>query len=342
MGTPVRLILICVGLLLSLNASAVKVSDLYRVSIAVDDQSVESREAGIQLAFQQLLIKVSGYQKVLANEALVGASKDAQRLMQGYSYQADDVDGQVYLEVWFSKALVLPLMRRAKAPIWGENRPLITTWLAVEQEQQRELVSEQSPEWQARFSRYFSERGLPVVWPINDLEDQTTLPIEQLWWLFPEAIQGASERYQGDTVLAGRLSALPDGSSWQYEGLLFEGDAPIELLFNAETPEAALNLATEKVAQLLADQFAIKPGTVESREGLQIVVSKVDSFARYAALLAYLERLPGVRGVEVAQIDKDRVELFLQLGGDWAKVQRNIQLGHRLNMLQEKEFEWVR
>ena len=77
-GLCVRLFVLCLCLL-SFNAFAVNVSDLYRISVAVDDQSEESRQLGVQWAFQQLLIKVSGYQEVLENPALVEASQNALR-----------------------------------------------------------------------------------------------------------------------------------------------------------------------------------------------------------------------------------------------------------------------
>lgn len=340
--SAVRLLFVIVACVISLNAAAIRVTDLYKVSIAVEDQSQESREQGIQLAFQQLLIKISGYQSVLQNQQLIAASARAQRYVQGYSYQQDEVDEQTYLQVWFSKALILPLMRKAQAPIWGENRPAIINWLALEQEAERLLIAEQLPQWQNRFERNFSERGLPVLWPINDLEDQTSLPMEQLWWLFPEAIRSASARYQADVIMAGRLSLLPEQQGWQYEGLLFSGDGSIDLIFNAETPEGALNLASGKVAEILADQFAIKSIAVDDRAGLRIRVNSVASFSAYAAMLSYLEAIPGVKSVDVAQISEQSVDLYLHLRGDWAKVQRNIELDKRLNPVQEKEFNWVR
>ena len=126
-----RFIILCLCLF-SLNAVAVNVTDLYRVNVAVEDQSEESRKLGVQQAFQQLLIKVSGYPEVLENPTLLDASKNALRYMQGFSYQQDGIDGQTYLQTWFSKALLVPLLRRAHAPIWGENRPLFLTWLAIE------------------------------------------------------------------------------------------------------------------------------------------------------------------------------------------------------------------
>lgn len=360
-GLCVRLFVLCLCLL-SFNAFAVNVSDLYRISVAVDDQSEESRNMGVQWAFQQLLIKVSGYQEVLENPTLVEASQNALRYMQGFSYHQDSVDDQIYLQAWFSKALLIPLMRRAEAPIWGENRPLLLNWLAVESSgtgsgavvfessinaassaadhNGRLLISEQSPEWTTRLGRAFSERGLPVLWPINDLEDQSALSVNQLWWLLSDPIVEASVRYQADAVLAGKLNQSAAGI-WQYDGILLRADQRLSIATEGDTPLAALTNVATKVGRFFADQFAIKSDPMNGRSGIRVVVKKVKNFSDYSKVLAYLQSISGVRLVEVAQVDGDNLQLYLNLEGDWDKVQRIIRLDNKLSSLQEKEFEWA-
>jgi hypothetical protein len=369
-GFCVRFFVLCLCLL-SFNAFAVNVSDLYRISVAVDDQSEASRKLGVQWAFQQLLIKVSGYQEVLENPSLVAASKNAERYMQGFSYHQDSVDDQTYLQAWFSKALLVPLMRRAEAPIWGENRPLLLNWLAVESsvvsagtdaepeasivfesdatsstldnvgiDAGRLLISEQVPEWQTRLGRAFAERGLPILWPINDLEDQTTLPLDQLWWLVSESIEQASVRYQADAVLAGKLNQSAEGI-WQYEGILIRGDQRLAILTEGDSPLAALTNVSTEVGRFFADQFAIKSDPMNGRSGIRVVVKKIKDFSDYSKVIAYLQSISGVRLVEVAQVDRDNLQLYLNLEGDWDKVQRIIRLDNKLSSLQEKEFEWA-
>jgi hypothetical protein len=361
-GLCVRLFVLCLCLL-SFNAFAVNVSDLYRISVAVDDQSEESRQLGVQWAFQQLLIKVSGYQEVLENPALVEASQNALRYLQGFSYHQDSVDDQIYLRAWFSKALIIPLMRRAEAPIWGENRPLLLNWLAVKSSSKgsdavifesnvnaaagsvvdnngRLLISEQSPEWTTRLGRAFSERGLPILWPMNDLEDQSALPLNQLWWLITDPIVKASERYHADAILAGKLNQSTEGI-WQYEGILLRGDKRLSISTEGDTPLSALTNVSTKVGRFFADQFAIKSDPMNGRSGIRVLVKKVKNFSDYSKVIAYLQSISGVRLVEVAQVDGDNLQLYLNLEGDWNKVQRIIRLDNKLSSLQDKEFEWA-
>ena len=346
-----RFIILCLCLF-SLNALAVNVTDLYRVNVPVEDQSEESRKIGVQLAFQQLLIKISGYPEVLENPTLLDASQNALRYMQGFSYQQDGVDGQTYLQTWFSKALLVPLLRRAHAPIWGENRPLLLNWLAVDASDSdsqsatqaldggRLLVSEQASEWKKRLESAFNDRGLPVLWPLDDLEDQSALSLNQLWWLIDDSIVSASARYQTDAILAGKLNQSAEGI-WQYEGVLLQGESRLALSTKGETPLAALTNASSEVGRFFADQFAIKSDPMQGRSGLRIVIKNVNDFSDYSKVITYLQSLSGVRLVEVAQVDRDSLQLYLNLEGDWKKVQRIIQLDNKLSSLQEKEFEWA-
>lgn len=372
-----RFLILCLCLL-SFNAFAVNVSDLYRVSVAVEDQGDANRKLGIQWAFQQLLIKVSGNQKVLTNPTLIEASQNAERYMQGFSYQQDGFDEQIYLQAWFSKALVVPLIKRAQAPIWGENRPLLLNWLAIEPTEsmdigrfdvarlirhaqgladltaeentpvnkarvvrgERLLVSSQNIQLQKRFSRAFSERGLPIVWPMADLEDQDSLPLNQLWWLSTETIRSASKRYEADAVLAGKLNQDSNGL-WQYEGILLHGSEKRSIVAESDSPMGALTLATGDVGQYFASQFAIKSDPMNGRSGIRVLVKKVNSFTDYSKILEYFKNITGVRLVEVAQVDRDNLELYLSLEGSWNKVQRIISLDNKLSVLKEKEFEWT-
>jgi hypothetical protein len=347
----VRVLVLCLCLL-SFNTFAVNVSDLYRISVAVDDQSEESRKLGVQWAFQQLLIKVSGYQEVLENRTLIEASQNALRYMQGFSYHQDDVDDQMYLQAWFSKALLVPLMRRAQVPIWGENRPLLLNWLAIESNTNaaalgsgvgnggRLLISDQSPELKLRLGRAFSERGLPILWPMNDLQDQSALPLNQLWWLISNSIAEASVRYQADAILAGKLNQSVEGI-WQYEGVLMQGDQSFSILREGDSPLSALTNVSTDVGRFFADQFAIKSDPMNGRSGIRILVKKVKDFSDYSKILAYLQSISGVHLVEVAQVDRDNLQLYLSLEGSWDKVQRIIRLDNKLFSLQEKEFEWA-
>lgn len=371
-----RFLIVCL-LFLSFNAAAVTVTDLYQVKVPVDDQQQTSRQLGMRQAFQQVLIKISGHQNVLDNPTLAAASQNAEYYVQSFSYHQDGFDGQTYLETWFSKTLIIPLMKKAHAPIWGENRPLLLNWLMIEvpssssvehpdttalinkinqaaqvgansgnqadliRRGQRQLISGQTLHWQQAFERVFTDFGLPTLWPMVDLEDQNSLPLNKLWWLLSDPIYQASLRYQTDSTLAGKLYQDANGA-WQYDGLLFHAGHKQSITAQGESPVATLTSATASVSYYFAEQFAIKSDPMNGRSGVLIAVKKINDFTDYSQVIAYLKSITGVRLVEVGQVNKDTLQLYLNLEGSWDKVQRIINLDDKLSMLQEKEFEWTR
>jgi hypothetical protein len=81
---------------------------------------------------------------------------------------------------------------------------------------------------------------------------------------------------------------------------------------------------------------------MNGRSGIRVLVKKVKDFSDYSEVLAYFQSIAGVRLVEVAQVDRDNLQLYLSLEGSWDKVQRIIRLDNKLSSLQDKEFEWAR
>lgn len=370
-----RFLIVCL-LFISFNASAVTVNDLYQVKVPVDDQQEISRKLGIRQAFHQVLIKISGHQDVITNPLLATANDNAENYVQGFSYQQDGYDEQVYLQVWFSKTLIIPLMKKAHAPIWGENRPLLLNWLAIEVPQespletasttefinkvsnaaqgasepgnsassilrgQRQLVSEQVLQWQKPFEQVFSDLGLPTLWPLADLEDQSNLSVNQLWWLLSDPINLASQRYQADANLAGKLQQGEEGA-WLYDGILFHAGIKETISVTADSPKEALALAAANISYYFADQFAIKSDPMNGRLGVRVSISDVKNFTAYSQVLTYLKSITGVRLVEVGQVNKENIQLYLTLEGSWDKVQRIINLDDKLTTVKDKEFKWT-
>jgi hypothetical protein len=141
--------------------------------------------------------------------------------------------------------------------------------------------------------------------------------------------------------LAGKLNQSAEGI-WQYEGILFQGEQRLAILSEGDTPLAALTHVSDEVAVFFANQFAIKSDPMNGRSGIRVLVKKVKDFSDYSKVLAYFQSITGVRLVEVAQVDRDNLQLYLSLEGSWDKVQRIIRLDNKLSSLQDKEFEWTR
>lgn len=334
-----RFFILCVCLFNINHACAVIVPDLYQVEVAVADQKDSSRNAGVREAFKKLLIKISGSDAVLNNPLLMSAQNNPEAYLQGYTYHKEASDSQISIQLWFSKELVLPLMKKANATIWGENRPLLLSWLVVEAPN-KTIISKQMAQWQAPFENAFDERGIPLLWPSIDSRDKKSLSVNALWSLSSSRIKTASTRYNSDAVLAGKLFQNSNGT-WKYTGVLTQGLQNKTLSVSGNTSDSVLTALASNVSQYFADQFAIKSNSMNGQLGVRISVKKIKDFTDYSKVLAYLESLTGVDSVEVSQVDNEDLQLYLNLEGSWDKVQKTINLDNKLSTVQEKEFEWM-
>ena len=334
-----RFFILCVCLLNVNNVFAVIVPDLYQVEVAVADQKDSSRNTGVREAFKKLLVKISGSDDVLNNSLLINAQDKPEGYLQGYTYHQDGPDSQAYLQLWFSKELVLPLMKKANATIWGENRPLLLNWLVIESSK-KTIISNKMTQSKASFDNAFDDRGVPLLWPSLDTRDRRNLSVNDLWSLSSSRINTASTRYDSDAILAGKLFKSSNGT-WKYTGVLTQGHQNKTMNVSGSTSNSVLATLASDVSQYFADQFAIKSNSMNGHLGVRISVKKIKDFTDYSQVLAYLESLTGVDSVEVAQVDNEEVQLYLNLEGSWDKVQRIINLDNKLSALQEKEFEWM-
>src|SRR5690606_22276740 len=101
-------------------------------------------------------------------------------------------------------------------------------------------------------------RGVPLILPLQDLEDRLALSARDLWSMDERAVRRASERYQADSVLVGRYSSTSSGiwrSHWQLYHTL--GHPVFDL--EASSLDDLLTSAVNRVADHFAGLYAITP-----------------------------------------------------------------------------------
>lgn len=322
---------------LSVFTQAVVVSDLYEVRVEVADQSESSRTDALNEAIQQVLVKVSGNPETLQNETIQESSSQPNHYVRSYSYNNNPVNNQLELKVQFAQNLIDSLLRQTDQPIWGRSRPLILVWQAVEENNNRFIINPDQATWHYEFERAMNERGVPVIWPSLDLEDQLALPIANLWGLFRDDINNASERYLTDAYMAGRLVKVNDG--WRYTGFFHNAQLPLSLEAQDEDIEVVLRSITNQVANYLAHRYAIQSNTENS--GQHIDVANINGFQQYQDLLNYLQANSAIKNIKVRAINQQQVSLELTLSTGWEQVWDTLALDHRLMATEQPQtYQW--
>lgn len=328
-----RCLLLCLSFA-CLQAQAVVVENLYRAQVDVEDHGRSELQRATREGLAQVLVKVSGTAAVLQMPEIEAALDQAPNLMQRYRYLRPE-EGGLRFQVHFDAQLVNDLLRDAQAPLWTANRPPVLVWMVVSDENgRRPATAEANPEFFQQIEQSLDRRGVPAVFPLNDLEDTVAVSVEGLWALDEGAILRASERYGVANVLAGRIRAMPDGrwlGDWRY---LAGGQSLGTSFYGEEVPEF-----TASVVDFVADRMAGRYAVAGDNKALEVLV-RVDALADFGELrrvLDYFQSIELVNAAWPAYLEGDSVVFRLAAQAEPDQLARIIQLNRRLQPLDAPE-----
>jgi hypothetical protein len=335
------------GLLLILaclpaSSFGARVSGLYDAEVKVFSQKRSERSLAMISALAEVLAKVSGQRDAIEAGNVAKAVKRPARFLQQYRYRALSVeerqrdletatsrsDPQMVVFV-FDKAAVDKLLRENDLPVWGATRPATLVWLAVEDEGRRYMVGSDSVEpLREELLREARRRGLAVLLPLMDLEDQTALSFASVWAGYRDSIDQASHRYRAEAVLVGRLYR-PYGGEWQGQWTLLESGFLQSWRGEGVLPTELLDEGVAGAIDILASRYA--PAAGQQQAGfLPVTVTDVRNLDDYARVSRYLKSLQQVSQVHTARVEADRITFELDVRGSPESFSKTVSLGNVL------------
>lgn len=323
-------------------ATAETVTDLYRQSEPVAGQGEEERLEALATALSTVLVRVSGQRQVLEQAAIRQALQQPEALLEAYRYESATAGReQAQLVVHFSRASIEALLRESGLPLWPANRPSVLVWLVQDDWREgRRLISLQGKEGLALTATEAArDRGLPLLRPLLDLQDQSSLQADQVWNQERERILEASERYRPDAVLIGRYSQTSNGR-WLSAWTLLHKQHERVFDLEAEADSEMLTQALETSSDYLASLYAI----VSSDRGVDAVamqIEQVTSLADYVQVLAYLEELTLVRQLDLTVVDGERLDLSVRVDGDALLLEDALALDDDLQPVSVDDWQGV-
>jgi hypothetical protein len=318
------------ALALSANCYAVVVKNLYSAEVSVADKTQAALTVGSREALSEVFVKVSGRTDVLQNSVLQAALGNSRGLVQQYAYtrQADE-SGELQARFEFDVDVISDLVASAGVPLWTANRPSVLVWMVLEGAQGKQYLNrETSAETMAWVKEDFARRGVPVQFPLYDLNDAAAISVDELWRLNAGSLAGASQRYGVNDILAGRLAALSDGS-WVGDWSYFSGHTRIDRSIRAGGSEAFLQAGASLVAQEMSSRYAVAPSSGNAG-GVKVLVTGVSSYSDYASIVAWLEGLELIEHANVEAIRGDTIQLDLAAQADAQQLSAIIELNKRL------------
>lgn len=324
-----HLLMLTVMFCLPAKVHAAKVANFWDVVIPVENQGAASFQKAAKRGLERVLIRASGEQNVLDNSEISQAMANAERYVSQYAYGGEFDRPTVTLS--YASAPVVALLRKAELPVWSDDRPMLVSWLVVDGPEGKQFVTEEAfPELAKALSAEASRRGLALTLPLYDLRDTTAISPDSLWNLDSFAVQQASQRYNTQSILIGRLSPLSGGvwvSEWAYmqEGQTRRMDAR-DAAFRFLRP--AMNM----VADTMASAYAVAPvqQSLDLAMGTVMHVSGVSGFSDYAEVVRHLEASPAVAHANVVWMSDSDLLINLVLRGNPEKVLGYLRLGRQL------------
>ncbi|HEV2552035.1 MAG TPA: DUF2066 domain-containing protein [Stellaceae bacterium] len=234
MRYAVGLWLALVALLCTIGATAAAdESELYRTTVFVTGRGDAERARGTGLAFEEVLVKVSGDPRLARDPRLADMAKAAGALVVSYDYR-DRMHGLALhdeqgtrdrphdLTVHFDPAKIDAALTSLGSAPWTGPRPRLAVFLAIQDQQTRYVLARDGARGLSQrqaLATVAAKRALPMVLPKEALLDTDRLTYDALAANVPPALAPAAKMAGGDAALSGTLiwteSMLGWTASWR-------------------------------------------------------------------------------------------------------------------------------
>lgn len=316
-----RLFIVLFFIFTATTASAAQVSNLHQAQVPVATQSDQDRSRVAPDALKQTIIKVVGDRQAVNDADITALLADAERYVARYSYhqinQGDDsttAESILAVNFIFDAKRLNNALERIGLPIWGANRPEILLWLASELEGEQSLVGDSDDNSVNNFIvKHAERRGLPIVLPVMDLEDQTQISFTDIQAGNNNIIKTASERYGTRIVVTAQISGNATQTSIKWQALSNEDNY---LWQSQGALDTAIAQGVDQLADMLGQRFAQQMGPSQQ---LTLEIADVKDFNDYNRLIAYLNNLQVVESVSIVGINEQTLKVGLTIQGEVSK-----------------------
>lgn len=310
------------GLLLAFGPLfANHVDDLYSARLPVPSRSDVQRKQMLPKAIEQVLIKVSGNTDIAQVDKIKEVFSHPENYLDTYSYELIGKEGaeQLMLVASFDPQQVKSLLRHTGQTVWGEERPLTMVWMVVDDGKAREFIgSDSSRNIISDIEGLAQGRGLPVLFPLLDLQDLGQVSVNDVLAPFPWKVHQAAKRYGSEAELIGRISRIEDVANerfiWQGQWLLLLNGAKLNWQTKGETVSDVVAQVVNEVADAIGSQYAVSYHGGKNQQ-LSLAVYGVTSIERYTQVSSYLKSLSLVAQLDVNRIASDHVVYNLVVAG---------------------------
>ena len=319
--------------LIPAGAIADVVEGLYQATVTVEDHGAKQLASATRAGLGQVFIKVSGSSAILEDPEVFDALGRADSFMQQYQYRRVEGD-TLELEIQFDPQLVTDILTQALLPLWTANRPPVLVWLVVDDASGRNVASRDAyADLLEVVKAEFMRRGVPVEFPLYDLQDTLAVSVHDLWQLDSLSVYGASRRYKRDDVLIGRLRET-SGDRWMGDWMYLYHNDSRSVTGYGESLDKFVASGVYIASESMAARYAVSP-TGSAGEGILVRVDGLASFADYRASQDYLEAVELVDAAIAEYVAGDTVVFRVAAQLETEQLQQLIASKRKLELQQQ-------
>ena len=325
----ISLITLCLYFISVPSSKAVDVGDLFTAEVFLDNETKNPLNKAYQEALNVVLQRISDSNLSLNQETVNELFPVPSQYVNKYRPSIDDK-----LWVSFDSEAIKKVLRNAGHVVWDSDRPLTLIWLAVDWGQgDREIISDLSTALKAdqsrsidqnriihrKISEIAEERAIPIVFPLLDSIDLSSITFSDIWGGFDEQVITASGRYKVDSILIGRIRPNSNQKNrWSY---FFEDKNWIW------TDEP--NKVISEIADILAAEFAIV-GNAPLDE-ITLNISGINTLSDFGILKNLLSNISLIEDLKLLNLSGNKVSYLAKVRGGAIRLSRALKFTGQLD-----------
>ncbi|MGZ8240374.1 MAG: DUF2066 domain-containing protein [Methylobacter sp.] len=280
------------------QAFAAEVQGLYETEVIAKSQSAGERDIAIKEALTIVLSRILAGSNILQHPAVQTALADASHYVRQYQYSlmesgSDANSSARAMRVLFDEPSLLNLVKTGRLQMWHETRPETLLWLVVEENGQRSFFkADMMPELDSALHRMSRQTGLPLLFPLLDLDEQRELSVSDVLSAYPHSLLAVSERYGVVSILAGRVVKMQ--GCWKADWAFYFDETIEQWLKPCATLNEVILTGMQGVYDRLSKYYAVKPYTLDPGS-VTLKVSGIRDMKDANRVTGYLKSLAMVK-----------------------------------------------
>ncbi|MGH8595507.1 MAG: DUF2066 domain-containing protein [Gammaproteobacteria bacterium] len=310
-------------------AYAASVENLYTASVPVADDTEAEFKRGLVVAFQVVLVKLTGNSASAERQGVRALAARAQQYNTAFGYERDPLGG-LRLRADFDVPAASAALRQRGFKVWGKERPELTAILVVIDtggvtaiaDEVHQTIFDALPA-QAAIRAIPLRRALPDSATMNSLAEQVS---------DDDMIVDLQTVGAGDPVsarLVGLLRQAVDGT-WRARWHLSLEDAPLEWTTSGDLPTTLVTAGVDRAADEIFQHF-VNAVEASGESSVRLTVLGINTADDYGRVLNYLGSLDAVASLGVARVEGTQVVFALDTRGGLPILAQTISFGHVLS-----------